>query len=340
MPQAPTRNRAGFTLIELLVVIAIIAILVALLLPAVQQAREAARRSSCKNNLKQLGLAMHNYHDVFQQFPPAGTAVNTTTRTNMDVTDAWPWSAKILPYIEQGPLFDLIQPGESFRVPRDTANMTDTNDYLTATDGTIEKMLTQTFPVYLCPSASGAEQNKYQNNLGTIMYSTNLYITVWPGNAPYTRAIRDVTDGTSNTILLGEKSLMESPFVSIGAAWAAYKSCGSRISIIGPHAEINTPFEGSHNATTLCYSEINGADATRIAAASAHRGGAQFCMVDGGVRFISENIDSNPFPGSSNGYQPCSGTTGGSAAPCTGTEQSHVYQALYFIDDGIPVSEF
>ena len=94
-------SRRGFTLIELLVVIAIIAILVALLLPAVQQAREAARRSSCKNNMKQLGLALHNYHDVHSCFPPGSFGnANSSRATN--------WRASILPFIEQGPAYDQI----------------------------------------------------------------------------------------------------------------------------------------------------------------------------------------------------------------------------------------
>ncbi len=101
-------RRRAFTLIELLVVIAIIAILIALLLPAVQQAREAARRTQCKNNLKQLGLAFHNYHDTYKMFPPAGTAAIAGTpavRRQMDVIDAWGWPVRILPGLEQANLF-------------------------------------------------------------------------------------------------------------------------------------------------------------------------------------------------------------------------------------------
>lgn len=92
-------RRRGFTLIELLVVIAIIAILIALLLPAVQQARESARRTQCKNNMKQLGLALHNYHDVYNQFP-----INYSTVFTMDNTTL-SWMVGILPYIEQATLF-------------------------------------------------------------------------------------------------------------------------------------------------------------------------------------------------------------------------------------------
>ncbi len=108
-------RRRAFTLIELLVVIAIIAILIALLLPAVQQAREAARRTQCKNNLKQLALALHNYHDVFNTFPPGSVlpqAGNTTPyppashNNPMARTAGWTWSAFILPYIDQAPMYN------------------------------------------------------------------------------------------------------------------------------------------------------------------------------------------------------------------------------------------
>ncbi len=123
--------RCGFTLIELLVVIAIIAILIALLLPAVQQAREAARRTQCKNNLKQLGLALHNYHDVMKQFPPgfvdqlssaataSGAAVAATTQDGN-----WGWGSYTLPYIDQAPLYNLLNVGNRtlLQAANDTTN--------------------------------------------------------------------------------------------------------------------------------------------------------------------------------------------------------------------------
>src|SRR5262245_60347417 len=90
-------RRRGFTLIELLVVIAIIAVLIALLLPAVQQAREAARRTQCRNNLKQIGLALHNYHDVFSIFPPGNLQIGECCNADNEIT----WAISILPYIEQ-----------------------------------------------------------------------------------------------------------------------------------------------------------------------------------------------------------------------------------------------
>ena len=101
------KKKKGFTLIELLVVIAIIAILIALLLPAVQQAREAARRTQCKNNLKQVGLALHNYHDVALSFPIGSNASNTNS--NGDGHWGVSWWARILPYADQAPLYNTLQ---------------------------------------------------------------------------------------------------------------------------------------------------------------------------------------------------------------------------------------
>src|SRR5213595_2104408 len=101
-PSHRSPGRGGFTLIELLVVIAIIAVLIALLLPAVQQAREAARRTQCKSNLKQIGLALQNYHEAFQTFPPGYIATSDITRT----TPGWSWCSMILPILDQGPLYN------------------------------------------------------------------------------------------------------------------------------------------------------------------------------------------------------------------------------------------
>jgi len=123
-------KRNGFTLIELLVVIAIIAILIALLLPAVQQAREAARRSTCKNNMKQLGLAMHNYHDVYTTFP-IGSRLHYLRPHN--------WRFAILPYLDQAPLFN-IAPAASFNAAPGANTVSDLMDGLF-------------LPVYECPSS-------------------------------------------------------------------------------------------------------------------------------------------------------------------------------------------
>ncbi|MFG0295400.1 MAG: DUF1559 domain-containing protein, partial [Maioricimonas sp. JB045] len=110
MKNCHTSRRRGFTLIELLVVIAIIAILVALLLPAVQQAREAARRSQCKNNLKQIGLALHNYHDTHGSFPPGYIAryVSATDPASAETGPGFAWGTMILPFLDQSPTYNQL----------------------------------------------------------------------------------------------------------------------------------------------------------------------------------------------------------------------------------------
>jgi prepilin-type N-terminal cleavage/methylation domain-containing protein len=319
-------ERRGFTLIELLVVIAIIAILIALLLPAVQQAREAARRTSCRNQLKQIALGLHNYEELHGRFPMRAFAGGTSPPTNQDVDDNWSWASMILPQIDQAGLFEQYQVGWGNRVPRNAANMGNTHDYSTAKSGTREQLMTTVISVYLCPSADGNSQNKYARNLGTLMYGINSRIAPpprvpnFPINALTGTRIADILDGTTNTILLGEKALMDAPFVSIGAAWAATRSCNYSLNIVAPEADMNTPFDGSHAAASNCYVEQNAHWATRAVAASAHVGGAHFALCDGSVRFISENIQSNPAIGSTDG--------------------NYTYENLFNMNDGNVVGDF
>src|SRR5688572_17707501 len=127
-------RRRGFTLIELLVVIAIIAILIALLLPAVQQAREAARRTQCKNNMKQLGLAFHNYHDSHKRFPMSYVAFVTPANGSQDVDFNWGYMTMLLPFIDQAPLFNQLAPGTTPRIPQDPTKWTPPS-YTTAQAG-------------------------------------------------------------------------------------------------------------------------------------------------------------------------------------------------------------
>lgn len=319
-----THRRQGFTLIELLVVIAIIAILIALLLPAVQQAREAARRSQCKNNMKQLGIAMHNYHDTFRCFPIASSVAKPiatgTTNVNMDKEHAWPWGMRILPYIDQAPLYEQIGVGDSsMQVP--TADLSVSHDFTTSqTAGSVESLLTTPISVYVCPSANGEPINRYQNNLSTLMYSMTSRFAIYPSAGPYERTIGDVLDGTSNTILMGEKALMSAPFVSIGATWATHRIPGnSRIGIVHHTSAMNTPFDGTHNSAILGYTENTPALVTRAVIASAHPGGAHVLLADGSVRFLSENIQDDP---------------------TTSLTGNFVYSNLFNIDDGNSVSDF
>ncbi|QDT55175.1 putative major pilin subunit [Caulifigura coniformis] len=317
------RSRRAFTLIELLVVIAIIAILIALLLPAVQQAREAARRTQCKNNMKQLGLAFHNYHDAHQRFPMSYVAGGLAPTASQDVDFNWAYPTMLLPYIDQAPLYNQISPGVAPRVPRNSANMTNINDYTTAQAGTPESLLTTMIPVFHCPTAPGARVNKYQSNLGTMMYGANNQIMLSSSPPPAT-PIGDVADGTSNTILMGEKALMDRPFAANGGTWAAARGCTqARLGIVAAQCPMNTPFDGTHVTATNCYTEPGASTlVSRASAASAHVGGCHFVMCDGAVRFISENIQANP-------------VTGGS-----GASGNFTYQNLYNLNDKNPLGEF
>jgi prepilin-type N-terminal cleavage/methylation domain-containing protein len=196
-------RRLGFTLIELLVVIAIIAILIALLLPAVQQAREAARRTQCRNNLKQFGLALHNYHDNFKVFP---------YRQGDDADGAWPesyWecmSAGVLlaPYLDQAPLFNQI-----------TAQAT-TNSNLRPWDN--NPLFRTDVPAFLCPSdvnTNIAGRNNYRFSAGPWGKRHRIATDslAWGGENPIrgmfgagsSIKISDVLDGTSNTVMMSER---------------------------------------------------------------------------------------------------------------------------------------
>lgn len=313
-------RRPAFTLIELLVVIAIIAILIALLLPAVQQARESARRTQCRNHLKQFGLAHHNYHDTHKLFPPA--AVLGGVGANQDQAGGWSWTMMLLPHVDQANLYNQIGVGRTFAVPRNAANMGNVDDYTTANAGTVEKLLTTTIPMFLCPSANGLRVNKHEKNLGTLMYATSNQITQVP-NPIRSIAIPDILDGTSNTILMGEKALMDQPFAAVGATWAVSKICGARIHIVAAQNNMNTPFDGTNNATTNCYVENSTPVnlVSRAVAASPHEGGVHFLLCDGSVRFVNENIAADP------------------ARP-SGGGGNFLYQNLYNIADGRAVGDF
>jgi len=182
---APTQRYRGFTLIELLVVIAIIAILIALLLPAVQQAREAARRTQCKNNMRQIGLSLHNYQSTHSVFPIGVLGTNGNVNANHKLTT---WQTFILPFVEQSALYNQYD----FNVRFDHANNADV---------VIEKL-----SVYLCPSQP--QDQIVNNQYGPSHYAGNA------GTEPgaddgllfplSSTRFRDVTDGTSNTIAAGE----------------------------------------------------------------------------------------------------------------------------------------
>ncbi|OWK42320.1 DUF1559 domain-containing protein [Fimbriiglobus ruber] len=261
------KARPGFTLIELLVVIAIIAILIGLLLPAVQKVREAASRSKCSNNIKQIVLASHMYQDTYQKLP-AGWVTSSPAGASAP-SPGWSWATLILPYIEQGPLYTQIAP--------DTTGLV---------SGASVTALTQTkIATYRCPSDTVPDLNTQFQSFASNNYVCNREV-LGPGrvdasNTPNALSVQTITDGSSNTILFGERDWVK----NVAAVWV--RSSSSSCSYEGrPGYGIN-PRQANNVQWTTGNNE-------RLAYSSNHTGGAQFGMGDGRVIFISSSIDADP----------------------------------------------
>lgn len=300
-------KRQGFTLIELLVVIAIIAVLVALLLPAVQSAREAARRSQCTNHLKQLGVAAHNYHESFTTFAPGFLNWNALPgQANPPANRAVSVFALMLSQMDQTALYE-------------SWNWND--PWLNVTSGRTAAIL----PGLVCPSDVMAftvyeatptnipfltryGMASYGGNAGSWSYHPSRFPTgVTPDGVFLRNAIvreRDVTDGTSNTLLFGERSHTD-PAYKQWATTTARTSLDS-VGIWAPSTGLPgvgdvtlstvVPINYLHPSATAASS--NQLEDYRLSAfGSMHTGGANFCLADGTVRFINQTISMPVFQG-------------------------------------------
>jgi prepilin-type N-terminal cleavage/methylation domain-containing protein len=321
-PRKIKGERSAFTLIELLVVIAIIAVLIALLLPAVQQAREAARRTQCKNNLKQIGLALHNTHDTYLKFP-AGCATDLPPFGISGGGWGSSWKVQILPYIDQGTIFTkwlfngssgYTNPNNiplitgikipSFRCPSDARPEFYTNmangggwnemftSYTGTSGGTSSTGATNKTPFTTTGNAGGH---------GVIVENGLLY-------AHSTTNMRDCTDGTSNTFIVHEESdhLRDANNQPIIGSWGPLTSqgphgwamgIGTGVASKGINAgertfncstvRYNINQRGLQNSASTGTSENTGPN---MPISSSHTGGAHILLTDGSVRFLSQNM--------------------------------------------------
>ena len=328
---ADPKRRSAFTLVELLVVIAIIGILIALLLPAVQAAREAARRMQCINNLKQIGLGLHNYHDTFKCFPPGAMSYNWSGNGYAE----WGWGAFILPFIEEKPLYDGLHINEWTleEVEDGTA---------TAADPTIDPALLKTpLEAYRCPSAKSKDLNYDVNNhdipdlggndesLGTSNYVGsagmgrlqedeigNGFLILSGGANPKAVSFQDTTDGTSNTFAVGERPAKCR--ASIWPGMAETRRQGNRNMQAGlgyVNYRLNLPLSSEGGPNNNCRSGF----------ASEHPDGANFLLCDGSSRFISDLIEFDTAGEGNNDETP------------SNIDQMGVYQFLGMREDEQPI---
>ena len=292
-----SRVSPAFTLIELLVVIAIIGVLIALLLPAVQSARESARRAQCLNNLKQIGLALHNYHGTHDTFPPGYVSSTQGNQpTGQEIGTGWGWAAMLLNNLEQGPLYNAVN----------FSQLTSDLGSQTAREARLS--------VFLCPSNSGPSGPiTIKNSMGNVLVndlSPGQYVGVagqWePEEFPATNngvfyrnskiGLRDITDGSSSTLIAGERSRNVADATWVGMipfgqscnnpTWPVQDCEATNVLILG-----HTGPSPDESWIDVPNNKKAGADDFH----SLHPGGCNFLFGDGSIRFVKETINPQVF---------------------------------------------
>jgi prepilin-type N-terminal cleavage/methylation domain-containing protein/prepilin-type processing-associated H-X9-DG protein len=290
------RRKMGFTLVELLVVIAIIGVLVALLLPAVQAAREAARRNQCVNKMKQLALANHNYESARRVFPPGHTHPRTPPCSGSNLNGGPPWSVFILPYIEGGAIqdqFDLSAP------------MTSSKNVAGSPQN--DAVWLQSNPNYQCPSNPDSRSDINNSNYFGVQGggSTNTLCTTVSGLRVFHKngvlyhnsktRTKDITDGMSKTFLLGETKYQRT-IDSSATAYLGWASSGLANGSSGRPGVLAAAIDPINSeAASGSDPDADLLDVYTRLFGSFHAGGCHFAMCDGSVHFISEDIDHNTY---------------------------------------------
>ncbi|MCA9190261.1 MAG: DUF1559 domain-containing protein [Planctomycetales bacterium] len=325
------RRRYGFTLVELLVVIAIIGILVGLLLPAVQAAREAARRMQCSNNLKQLGLALLNYESAYKAIPyghhyRGWHGPDQTNPNNGGMGYGWGWA--ILPFIEQTAIYNQFnsnivimektntQNGILCATPQATFTCPSDTKPLVFNDGQIRPSATSSY------QGAGSSYNGYSSNRMNANTNTLRWNGIFDRNNRENYRLKDMADGTSNQIVVAE------------ARWDMDNNRRNRARVYGASDQL-TYTTGASNALMvqgewpMNWTQPEGNPQPHRTAGSFHTGGAQFCFGDGSVHFLSDNIDhtSTPWINNAAAFRQSAG------GPFYGT-----YQRLFSAQDGQVVS--
>jgi prepilin-type N-terminal cleavage/methylation domain-containing protein/prepilin-type processing-associated H-X9-DG protein len=289
------RRRDAFTLIELLVVVALIAVLVGILVPAVQKAREVANRDSCQNNLRQIALALHHYHDGQSCLPAGYVASGSYVDGASDTSPGWGWGALILPYLEQGNLAETIDFTLPIEDPKNApAIKTFVKPYLCPSDVWTQEpfAITDAFSTPICSVAPmsytaccGNDESDTTGPTGNGVFYRNSHVR-----------LTDISDGTSSTIMIGEKA-----WSSANGTWAGAIQSGVIVrGQLNPCLPIVPGASFPAPTLVLSHAHLNNAQFDADGSAgmddfcSRHAGGSNFLFADGSVHFIRNVAADNP----------------------------------------------